>query len=183
MRLGALALAFTVVSASSCSQHGTPRPETIAEERDGTPITDPWFEVQPTTVRLPRLCRVSKMIRDFKGLVGAFDRGEARRFAAFFTPDAPFNPYAGTSRRRQPLRGRREIAEFASQRHARGDRWTLVFVSPPKGRVGLPKVAVYGLGLRVSQDGRIVSEGGAKAVIDCRSGLIMGWVGPRVGPR
>jgi hypothetical protein len=46
----------------------------------------------------------------------------------------------------------------------------------------LPDEATYGLSLRVSQRGALVRRGGARLIVDCRSGLLVTWVGPAYGP-
>ncbi len=64
-------------------------------------------------------------------------------------------------------------------RYRAGDGWTATRLVPPGGSVGLPKWAVYGLEFQISYQGTFVSKrASAKLVVDCRTGLLQGWVGP-----
>jgi hypothetical protein len=146
------------------------------------PVYDAKFGVHKTPLTLPRACKPVVVVHRLAVLVRAFNSGNAPEFARSFASAGSFKPYSETLRDERPYLSGPEVASFVTSRHAKGDGWTLLFVFPPLGRAGLPRVAVYGVGVRVTQRGKTISVGGSKAVIDCKSGLIQNWVGPKAGP-
>jgi hypothetical protein len=132
------------------------------------------FAVGSAPVRFPRKCRPAAVAIRVVGALRAFDLAGAAAFARNFTRYANMEPYTST-RPPSNLRGRAQIAAFATRRTASGDGWTAARLLPPAS-VGAG-AAIYGLTLRVSSP-RGGGENGVKLVIDCRSGLIARWVGP-----
>jgi hypothetical protein len=110
--------------------------------------------------------------------VEAFEDGGARSFAAAFMEHGQLSPY-GVGGRGDVGHG--AIEKFVSERHEAGDGWTLTELIPPLGRLNLPRMAAYGVGVIVQGNG-FRREEGAKVVVDCASGLILAWVGPAFGP-
>lgn len=110
-------------------------------------------------------------------VLSAFNLGHGEGFAKQFAPGGNFHPYSVSI----PSVGfvtRTRIATFVRTRYRAGDGWTARALFPPRGRVGLPSKAVYGLVLIVSYQGARVAETGVKLVLDCRSGLLRTWGGP-----
>jgi hypothetical protein len=106
-------------------------------------------------------------------MLRSFNLGDADRFARGFTSRGQFHPYTA-SIHGSGFIGRPKIAAFVRKRYAAGDGWTAIALHPPANFFG--DRAIYQLVLRVVN----VGEGGAKLVIDCRSGLLSAWVGPGV---
>ena len=172
LMLGALALVGSVAGCSGDSGPGVV-----------VPTKDPKFYVGQTRLELPAACAPTPVARRLVEFVRAFNAGETETAARAFQPSGDFHPYnSNGDPGNASLIGRAEIASWLADRHKRGDGWTLTFIWPPLGRAGLPSHTPYGVGIRVSSDGESVFENGSKAVIDCQSGLIIGWVGPVPGP-
>jgi hypothetical protein len=94
-----------------------------------------------------------------------------------FTKRGQFHAYTGTIHGTGSV-GRAQIARFAAARAAAGDGWTATVLHAPVGKPAPPTRAVYGLGLRIYRNGLAARSGGAKLVVDCRSGLLLKWIGP-----
>lgn len=113
-------------------------------------------------------------------MLTAFNRGEGAKFADGFA-EPFFHPYAfrivGSG-----FTDRDSIMDFIAERHRAGDGWSAIELAPPTGGAGPPDRAIYGLTLRISQRGILVRRGGVKLVVECRSGLLLAWVGPAYGP-
>lgn len=107
---------------------------------------------------------------DGAALAGHFLAGPARRWEVYQHFDPP-NGSEGA------LRTQPQFAAFVSELHARGEVWIYVSLTPPTGTAGLPDTAVYGVSLTIRKGGS-TRPGGAKVVIDCRTGLISRMVGP-----
>lgn len=147
------------------------------------PARDRAFVLGSTSVNLPPPCAPARVSRRLVSFILAFNRGEGNVAAALFSGAGAFNAYGFSATADKPyLQGRDEIGSWIKERHERGEGWTLTFVHPPTGKAGLPTRTTYGVGVRVSSDGRSVLEDGAKAVIDCATGLIIEWIGPQAGP-
>jgi hypothetical protein len=153
----------------ACSRTGR-RPAAQELSRD--------FRLAATPLRLPVRCRPRAVKARVATALRAFDLAGAKTFARQFTTGANMQPYTA-SRPFIDLKGRAEIANFATRRAARGDGWTAVKLEPPTGTAGLPAEAIYGLTLRTTWAG---TAAGAKLVLDCRTGLIARWVGPAIAP-
>ena len=186
---GSVVLACMAVTGCSGDASSSPGPKGSQPTSPGTranpvPVHDRHFVVRKTKLRLPGYCTPAKATRILTILVAAFNAGEASRMGRFFGRRGAFDAYAATTpaHARGSVRGAAQVASFVRRRHPRGDAWTMLFVDPPLGKAGLPETAVYDLGIRVTVNGRTISEGGAKAVVDCRSGHIVQWVGPSRGP-
>lgn len=135
------------------------------------------FRLGSTTIRLPKSCRPAAVKRRVIVAVAAFNVGRADAFAHAFTKRGEFHPYSASIG--AGFIGRARIARFVNDRYRAGDGWTATRLQPPRGSVGLPKWAVYGLSLRVGHQGTLLGEEvGAKLVIDCASGLLTRWIGP-----
>lgn len=114
------------------------------------------------------------------GHADSLQQGGGAAFADGFARPT-FHPYAfriGGS----GFSDRESIVSFVAERHEAGDGWSATKLQPPTGQAGSPDEATYGLALRVSQPGELVRRGGAKLIVDCRSGLLVTWVGPGYGP-
>ena len=140
------------------------------------------FSVSRTEVRLPPRCRPEPVSRRLLRMLELFNSGHAGAFAEHFATPA-FHPYSSRIAGRG-FQSRQEITAFAAHRHRAGDAWSAARLEPPQGEVGLPREAVYGLVVAVSQHGQggRVESGGAKIVVDCRTGLVSKWLGPSDGP-
>jgi hypothetical protein len=136
------------------------------------------FRLGSTRIALPKPCRPAAVKQRVRAALSAFDAGSGDAFARSFIPRGSFHPYTA-SFPGAGFVGQARIARFASARYRSGDGWTATRLLPPRGTVGLPKWAVYGLEFRLTYQGGLVAERvGAKLVVDCRSGLLQGWVGP-----
>lgn len=100
---------------------------------------------------------------------------------AFAKPSFQFHPYTFRIKG-SGFTDRKAIVDFITERHRAGDGWSAVKLAAPTGDVGLPDRAIYALGFRITQRGAFIRRGGAKLVVDCRSGLLLAWVGPAYGP-
>jgi hypothetical protein len=176
---GAVSFLVVLLAASGCGG------KSAAKAAEPIPVRAKGFTVQKTPLELPGRCVPDTVTNAFVRMTRAFNEGRGEDFARAFRPLGTFDAYAATAPHPGVpfLRGRREVASFVATRHAAGDQWTLLFVSPPTGRARLPEAAIYGLGIRVSSEGYTVSEGGAKAVVHCATGEILNWVGPSRGPK
>jgi hypothetical protein len=144
------------------------------------PDTAPDLTVHPAAVELPPNCDVAAVQARLVGIVHAFNTGDGRSFARYFTRRPSFQPYTGDVGRKYAKGARvsrRELARFVRSRYAARDGWTISQLMAPQGSIGLPQAAVYGLGLTVSFPGGSVA-GGSKIVVSCSSGLVRRWVGP-----
>lgn len=113
-------------------------------------------------------------------MLRAFNHGHGRQAARAFADEGSLEPYSGTADAPHPLAvGRRLISTYVVQRHDAGDGWTARAVAPPSGRGGKPLRAIYGVRLVVRLR-KIEKAAAAKVVVNCRTGLIEKWVGPRV---
>jgi hypothetical protein len=141
----------------------------------------PSFSVGQTGVDLPAKCRPGPVTDLAVRTLGAFNRGDGAKFVDGFVRPR-FHPYsfriAGSG-----FSDRGSIVRFVGERHQAGDGWSATGLAPPTGEVGLPYEAVYSLSIRITQRGAPVRRGGVKLVVDCRSGLLSGWVGPAYGPQ
>jgi hypothetical protein len=145
------------------------------------PTRTPDFVVGSTGIGLPGRCGTDAVEERVVGTIEAFNSGQGESFAAsFLETEGQLSPYDVGGR---GFVGRDAIGAFVTDRHEAGDRWTLAALSPPLGRVGLPREAAYGTDLVVTQKGSgFRRRQGAKVVIDCASGLIRAWVGPAFPP-
>jgi hypothetical protein len=153
--------AFVLISVTSC----------LGDEGEANaPTLAPGFKVLSTKVELPPNCRPDSVRERVAGAVESFNLGRAESFADAFLEAGQLAPYDVGGR---GFVGRAAIEGFVSERHNAGDGWTLAALSPPLGRVGLPREAAYGADLIVVQKGSAFRKReGAKVVIDCVSGLI-----------
>lgn len=139
--------------------------------------------VHKTELTLPAKCRPGTVRALVARMLSSFNRGEGREFDSLFVRPS-FHPYtfriSGAG-----FTDRGSITRFVGERHAAGDGWTAIELAPPTGDAGLPRDAIYGISLRVTQYGRPISGGpfAAKLVVDCASGLASRWVGPARGPK
>jgi hypothetical protein len=165
-------LAVVSLCATACLG-GNPEPT--------APTLTPDFVVESTSIDLPGRCETEAVQERVVGAVEAFNSGQGGSFAAsFLETEGQLSPYGVGGR---GFVGREAIAAFVTERHKTGDGWTLAVLSPPLGRVGLPRETAYGVDLIVVQKGSgFRRREGAKVVIDCASGLILGWVGPALPP-
>lgn len=137
------------------------------------------FALGATRVPSPKRCGPSAVRARVESMLRTFNLGEADRFARGFAPAGQFHPYTG-SISGVGFVGRPKIAAFARKRYVSGDGWTAIALQPPSGNVGLPERAIYQLMLRITTRTVTFAEGGAKLVVDCRSGLVTAWIGPGV---
>jgi hypothetical protein len=135
-------------------------------------------------VELSPKCRPSVVRRLLIGMLDAFNRGESLRFAEGFASEGFFQPYPGTfpDIAQEGLVGEAQIEAFVRERHEARDGWSATELSPPLGEAGVDDEAVYGMTLVLTSAGNHAGVGGAKVVIDCRSGLVADWVGPPQAP-
>lgn len=154
----------------ACSRRGrVPRAQEVVDD----------FAVAATPPALPSRCRPGPVSARILHAVRAFNLGAGAAFARDFTGHALMQPYTGSPTFVQ-LVGRAPLRRFAGDRYARGDGWTASAVVPPSGRANLPQEGIYRLDLRVTSRGAPFGAGGAKVVVDCRTGLITVWVGPGI---
>jgi hypothetical protein len=185
-RLVAVAVIAALASTlAACDSGESERPTTRAETTSSSPVTTappttPSFSVARTPVELAARCRPRPVRQLVVAMLTAFNLGAGGVFADGFIKPI-FHPYsfriAGSGFTDQD-----SIVSFVAERHQAGDGWSAIKLQPPTGEVGLPDEAIYGLDLRVSQRGALVRRGGAKLIVDCRSGLLVTWVGPAYGP-
>jgi hypothetical protein len=136
------------------------------------------FRVAPTRVELPARCGPVAVRRALARVLAAFNVGLGDVLAKRFAARGQLHPYTG-SIAGAGFVGRRAIARFVRARYRAGDGWTATRLLTPQGSVGLPGRSVYGLEFGVTYQGALVTErASAKLVLDCRSGLLEGWVGP-----
>jgi hypothetical protein len=183
-----MAIAVTAVLAGSvgaCDSGESERPTTQAETTSSSPVptappTTPRFSVARMGVELAAECRPGPVRQLVVTMLTAFNQGDGAGFAAGFEKPI-FHPYsfriAGSG-----FTDRESIVSFVAERHQAGDGWSALRLLPPRGRSGSRDEATYGLALRVSQRGELVRRSGAKLIVDCRSGLLVTWVGPGYGP-
>jgi hypothetical protein len=133
----------------------------------------PGFRVEATPLRLRGLCAPNMVKARLTALLLDFNGGDGAGFRRSFTPRSHFHPYTAS---RGPV-ARAAIAAFVRERYRAGDGWTATTLLPPRGSSGRSR-AVYGAALRVTRQGQLLADLGAKVVVDCRSGLIATWIGP-----
>lgn len=140
------------------------------------------FSVGATRLRLPPKCRPAPVRRRLLEMLTLFNTGDGNAFVEHLaTPD--FHPYtsqiAGIG-----FQDRDQIIEFIADRHAAGDAWSATRLYPPQAQASGPHKAIYGLEIVVSQHGERIRRPrtGSKIVVDCRTGLVLTWVGPAYGP-
>jgi hypothetical protein len=131
------------------------------------------FVLDGTQVPLPKGCRPSAVRARVESMLRSFNLGDGDRFARGFTPAGQFHPYTA-SIHGSGFIGRAKIAGFVRARYVARDGWTGTSLHPPSGDA-LRDRAVYLLRLRIAEQ-----AGGAKLVVDCRSGLVHAWIGPGV---
>jgi hypothetical protein len=134
----------------------------------------PDFRLATAPVRFPKPCRAGTVETRVASMLRAFNLGAGDRFARGFSAAGRFHPYTASSSGTGFV-GRAKIAGFVGARHAAGDGWTGLSLHPPAGGVSRG-TAAYLLKLRLAD-----RVGGAKLVVNCRSGLLRAWVGPAVG--
>lgn len=145
------------------------------------PVLARSFHVGVTRVALSKRCKREAVRGRLIATLGAFNTGRGDAFARNFAPRMVFVPYDGTSLAPRGGMFRRALAaEFVRKRYLAGDGWTALALVPPSGGSGLPAAAVYTVSLEVLVAGRIVAPRSAKVVVNCATGLIRDWVGPRV---
>jgi hypothetical protein len=142
--------------------------------------TTPDFVIIPAHRSFDRPCVPRAAAGRIVSMLRAFNRGDGARAAAAFAQTGSLEPYTGTQDAAIPRAvGRRLIARYVLQRHRTGDGWTASAVAPPSGHGGRPLHAIYAVRLVVQLRG-VEHTAAAKIVLNCRSGLIERWVGPRV---
>jgi len=145
------------------------------------PVLASSFHMGATRVALSKRCKREAVRSRLVAILGAFNTGRGDAFALNFAPRMVFVPYDGTSLApRGGIFRRASAAEFVRKRYVAGDGWTALVLIPPSGGSGLPAAAVYTVSLEVLVAGRIVAPRSAKVAVDCTTGLIRNWVGPRV---
>ena len=151
-----------------------------ASARPPIAATTPDFVIIPAHRSFDRPCVPRTAAGRIVSMLRAFNRGDGTRAAAAFAQTGSFEPYTGTQDAAIPRAvGRRLIARYVLERHRTGDGWTASAVAPPSGRGGRPLHAIYAVRLVVQLRG-VEHTAAAKIVLNCRSGLIERWVGPRV---
>ena len=123
---------------------------------------------------LPRRCEARTAFRRLRAALSAFDTGDGPTFARLFTAGGSLHAYTRSGR---PLRGRTGISAFVASRHERRDGWTASSVRAPSRARG--RVARYRTDLLLSSPGEELMASTATIDLDCRSGGIARWVGPR----
>lgn len=163
----------------------TPGEPIIACSRTGPNARafSPDYRTRGGSNTLPRPCAPLAAKRRLGAALSAFNGGEGARFARQLTPRGSFHPYT----LERPLVGRTKIAGFVNRRYKEGDGWTATALDAPRKivvqRFGTAplQVAEYGLSLRLASPRKPpVSAARTSIVIDCRSGLIHRWTGPRI---
>jgi hypothetical protein len=135
------------------------------------------FAITGTDPGLVGRCRPTAVEASFRRLLEAFDRGLGWTVAAAFQPGGRFDPYNGSAQSGHSYPA--GIVPFIRARWKAGDGWTGLSLALPTtaGSDG-----VFSLRLRVTQHGRVISEGGTKIAVHCSDGKIVHWVGPLTGP-
>lgn len=142
----------------------------------------PDFRIRGGSSTLPRACAPRAAKRRLATTLSAFNGGDGRLFAGQFNTGGSFRPYTVD----RPLAGRPKFTAFANLRYRAGDGWTATTLDVPRTsvlqRFGTTRlrVAVYRLSVRLSSPRRPPVSVLASVVIDCRSGLIHRWTGPRL---
>lgn len=144
----------------------------VAESRSGrrpnAQEVAPDYRLETTKATMPGRCRPALAERRILTMLRAFNVGDGKAFAVGLAPKAVFHPYWAFGERAYD---RSQVPGFVERRHEAGDGWTATALKPPL--ITRPRrLAVYSLSL-----GKL---GGAKIPIDCRSGLVLRWVGPAV---
>jgi hypothetical protein len=142
------------------------------------------FQTFARDTSLPRACDTASTTRLVVRALTAFNAGEVRTFAGFFTRTGRFNPYNGADHvgRYKPSRSgvtRRKIAWATQALHRADHGWTALSLVPP---VAAESGAVYGLNVRISLRARPWYHKGVKLIVDCRSGRVRVWQGPAFTP-
>jgi hypothetical protein len=75
---------------------------------------------------------------------------------------------------------RRIVAALRAVRRSHALPVVGMAVAPPRGMVGVPAHAIYGVTLEIRSRGERLTEGGAKVVVHCGSGLLRRWIGPAI---
>jgi hypothetical protein len=167
-RLAAVTLFFAAAAAAGASD-------------PTAPALAPGFHVADAHVKLPGQCRRASVRGRLVAFLEAFDSGRGDAAAASFARRSLFVPYDGTTLApRGGVTSRPAIAGVVRKRYAAGDGWSARALLPPLGGSGLPHDAVYTVTLEVLVGGRLFAPRSAKVVVQCGSGLIRNWVGPRV---
>lgn len=157
--------------------HADSAPEVTA----AAPPISADYALGTSPITLPPRCRPQPVEELVLGLLQAFNDGDTHAFAARFVRPS-FHPYPSQVAPSGFI-DRDAIEGFVRDRHVAGDGWALRVLQPPVGRVGLPHEAIYTAEVRVVSRGREQrAGGGVKLVVDCRSGLVAHWLGPRDGP-
>ena len=142
----------------------------------------PDFRVTSGSRNLPRPCAPTAAKRRLAAVLRVLNEGQGVHLAAHFATGGGFRPYTVE----RPIIGRQKLAEFVTLRYRAGDGWTATALDVPRTtvvqRFGATRhrVAVYRLSLGVSSPLKSGIPARANIVIDCRSGLIRSWVGPRI---
>ena len=143
------------------------------------PAVSGAFRVASTPLALPDRCNPSQVERHIRAMLARLNAGRSTAFAGGFVKEGNWHPSTSTSSiGRGGSTGRTAIAHLARDRFIAGDGWTATTLMPPTGDALLPRSAVYGLEFQVANDGQPVGGGTSKIVVDCRSGLVVRWVGP-----
>lgn len=145
------------------------------------PVLARSFHMGSTRVALPKRCKRKAVRSRLIATLGAFNTGRGDAFALNFAPRMAFVPYDGTALApRGGMSRRASAAEFVRRRYSAGDGWTALALIPPSGGSELPAAAVYTVSLQVLIAARTLAPRPAKVVVNCATGLIRNWVGPRV---
>jgi hypothetical protein len=142
----------------------------------------PEFRIRGGSATLPRPCAPRAAKQRLNAALRVFNEGEGVLFAGQFATGGVFHPYTVE----RPITGRTRLAEFVTFRYRAGDGWTATALDAPRRTVlqqfGATRlrVAVYRLSLRLSSTRKTPVFAPTRIVIDCRSGLIHRWTGPRL---
>jgi hypothetical protein len=114
-------------------------------------------------------CRSSAVFRTIRSMLSGFNLGIAASFQVGLAPRAAFSP-AG-----RDLTTRQDVQRFVGRRYARlGEGWTLTRLAPRPGP------GRFVLTIAASRLGAPYASGIAAVTVDCTTGRVRSWSGPKL---
>jgi hypothetical protein len=133
------------------------------------------FRLDAGSSRLPQRCGPASAFGKLRSALSGFNAGLGTAFGKHFVRHARLHAYTSSD---APRGGRASIARFAGTRYGAGDGWTGTALRAPRGAER--GAAVHQLDVLLSSLGKPFTSSRVTVVLDCRSGLIRSWVGPKV---
>lgn len=151
---------------------------TTTPSESASPVTPPMrddYHVVGEDPGLTGRCRPNLVQARLISQLRAFNRGDARAFAAKFSARGEFQPYLAYPGGGNYI-GKNAIQGFVRRQHRLGDAWQAIIFQLPTATS--PGHGEFSLRLDVIRGGQTLFENGTKIVIGCKRGLISHWVGP-----